>query len=184
MSAPEFNLGPLTPEEIDRIQASQTTMGIVMQPTVRPEDGTPDAASVFQARQGQGEWQGVALRKWEHYLNNVLPSGNEVAIAHHERGLLRCIPHLIGRPDLALTLEIEEAAYAKGLLLEVEPLTGQSGLVVDGPTHKVFIGNNYRIDERGFIVPKNDDPHVHEAEIKEYPITSLDFGTDVGEQDC
>lgn len=120
MSNGNWNLGPLTPDELsaylgeggDNEEGTEVTADLseskIRIKTTSMEVRIPGDAEILTTTGGTvSEWQRVALSKWQHYRDNVLPSGNSIAIAHHESGLLRCIPHLLGRPDLVITTEDE-----------------------------------------------------------------------------
>lgn len=165
---PEFNLGPLTPEEA-AVYGEPDGKGL----GTKIIGGT--TGPMFQEPEMQ-EWRRVTLSKWKHYRDVVLPSGNPVAIAVHEHGLLKCIPFLIGHPELEITIEDEERIHSalsersrlKGFRQES---LGRPSMTVDGvEIPKVRLGESWG----------NDDPHRHEEDAMPYPREGLDFGPDCG----
>lgn len=212
MSNGHWNLGPLTPMELAEYETqdlAEERDRVLGEPGKSLAEATRQenilATQKYDPAVEAEKWRRVAEGKWKHYRDNVLPSGNPVAIAQWEHSLLKCIPFLIGRLDLEITIEDEERIHRDRSHIEVSagepredrfdtnddphPLTGQSGLVVDEPHRKVYIGEGYQVGPQGQIVRKNDDPH--RTTPPAYPAASLDFGDDgrdetrpIPEPDC
>jgi hypothetical protein len=191
-----FNLdpGPLSPEEIQDAMKGQK-----IEEVQEREEITKDLGNTWNTLL---EWQKVSLRKWEHYVKNVLPSGNKVAIAHWEHSLLKCIPFLVGRPDLALTMEMEEDIYVKAQQNRTAPmafpdkndavrsiLSGEPAEdwvkrhpanqepcpTCSGPIRET-VGMVCQTCGRDYAA--NDNPHRNEEGVQPYRQSALDFGPD------
>ena len=187
MSNGQFNLGPLTPEELG---AYEVHVGDDLAP---PTGSTPE------------EWAKVGLHKWEHYRNVVLPSGNPIAMAVHEHGLLKLIPFLIGRPDLEITPEDEERIHGEQNRNRQVGISKQHiwhGPHMESPRHELtteevdalqsvlkgesiegwharqtqYPAGSPERQIQDLDARNNDDPHRHEEDARPYPKAGLDFG--------
>lgn len=87
---PVFDLSPLPPEEGEMPEGFE------------PKLQATDVRPIIDPAAERAEWERVALDKLIHLRNNVYPRGNDVAWQHHEHSLLKCVPYLLGRPDLSL----------------------------------------------------------------------------------
>jgi len=210
MSNGQFNLGPLTPEELGAYEvhvgddlAPPTGSEVTMQ--IKAGGVSPEAFMLIATGSTPEEWAKVGLHKWEHYRNVVLPSGNPIAMAVHEHGLLKLIPFLIGRPDLEITPEDEERIHGEQNRNRQVGISKQHiwhGPHMESPRHELtteevdalqsvlkgesiegwharqtqYPAGSPERQIQDLDARNNDDPHRHEEDARPYPKAGLDFG--------